>query len=61
MPTPASVVTDKRVAVMVADGLEEVECLAVVDVLSFTTTLTAAVERGIAVATQGLPGSKGQD
>ena len=33
MPTPASVVTDKRVAVMVADGLEEVECLAVVDVL----------------------------
>ena len=33
MPTPASVVTDKRVAVMVADGLEEVECLAVVGVL----------------------------
>ena len=33
MPTPDHVTTDKKVAVLIADGLEEVEALAVVDIL----------------------------
>ncbi|WP_022868684.1 DJ-1 family glyoxalase III [Schaalia vaccimaxillae] len=33
MPTPAKLATDRRVAVLIADGLEEVEALAVVDIL----------------------------
>ncbi|SDN25855.1 4-methyl-5(b-hydroxyethyl)-thiazole monophosphate biosynthesis [Actinomyces ruminicola] len=33
MPTPAKLATDKKVAVLIAEGLEEVEALAVVDVL----------------------------
>ncbi|SDM39326.1 DJ-1 family glyoxalase III [Actinomyces ruminicola] len=33
MPTPAKLASDKKVAVLIAEGLEEVEALAVVDVL----------------------------
>ncbi|QHO91530.1 DJ-1 family protein [Actinomyces sp. 432] len=33
MPTPDKLTTDKKVAVLIAEGLEEVEALAVVDVL----------------------------
>ncbi|MDU0347995.1 DJ-1 family glyoxalase III [Actinomyces sp. MRS3W] len=33
MPTPATLTTDQKVAVLIAEGLEEVEALAVVDVL----------------------------
>ncbi|MDO4900239.1 DJ-1 family glyoxalase III [Actinomyces sp.] len=33
MPTPDKLATDKKVAVLIAEGLEEVEALAVVDVL----------------------------
>ena len=33
MPAPDQLTTDDRVAVLVADGLEEVEALAVVDLL----------------------------
>ena len=33
MPTPETLTTDKRVAVLLADGLEEIEALAAVDLL----------------------------
>ncbi len=33
MPTPENLTTDKRVAVLLADGLEEIEALAAVDLL----------------------------
>ena len=33
MPTPDTLTTDKKVAVVIAEGLEEVEALAVVDLL----------------------------
>ena len=34
MPTPDQLTTDKKIAVLIAEGLEEVEALAVVDLLA---------------------------
>ena len=36
MPTPDQLTTDKKIAVLIAEGLEEVEALAVVDLLNLT-------------------------